>query len=620
MSSTYAFDLEVFPNFFSAIFINVEDSFDEECFLIYKDRDDSARLRNFINREITLVGYNNLYFDNVLLNAILEYKTNLYEIGQQIINDQNKDVISKLRNRKVAYRSIDFKELCGLDISLKQAIIVLEWHKIQELPYPPETIITDEKVPEILAYNRNDILPLIKLWKELQPEINLRKKVTELYHVDVSTKSEGQLPNIIFEKLYSEAVNQPIKKIKEGRTHRSSIVLEECIGKNIWFDSPCLNEFMDRISALDLTPKRVEVEVQGEKKVRVDCPFKECLQFAGLTFNLGVGGIHTQDSPGQFSSDIDHLILDADVTSFYPNIVLYNNIKPLHLSDKFLSIFQGLIKERVEAKARGDKVTADILKISINAVFGKLGNPDYWLYDMLGFYSVTISGQLYLLSLVEHLTLKGIEVISANTDGVTCRVRKDQEDLYYKACQQWQNRTGFSLEFTKYQKYIRRDVNNYVTLKSDGKLKRKGIFETKEDISLYRRLMKGYTPDVIPQCLTNHFIYDISVEETLAKSSNIFDFLMAQRVGKVFEVILRKGLKDEKQQRINRYYACNDGGILIKKDDKRELSILAGVNVQIANDINPKRPFKDYKVNLGWYQAEVEKIISQIEVSQLVLF
>jgi hypothetical protein len=370
-----------------------------------------------------------------------------------------------------------------------------------------------------------------------------------------------------------------------------------------------------------------EIQHNG-KQIQKKTAFKECLHYAGLTFNLGVGGIHTQDNPGIFESTENQTIIDCDVTSFYPNIVLLNEIKPQHLDYKFLEIFKGLIKERIEAKARGDKVTADILKISVNAVFGKLGNPDYWLYDMWAFYSVTISGQLYLLSLVEYLTLNGIEVISANTDGVTCRVRKDQEDLYYRTCKRWEERTGFSLEFTKYKKYVRRDVNNYVALKEDGKLKRKGIFETKNDISLYRRLMKSYTPDIIPQSLTNYLIYNKPVEQTLSQSSNIFDFLMSQRIGKTFEVILRKGNKEEVQQRVNRYYACPNGGTLLKRDRVikgkdsvlREISILSGVQVQLANDIDKKRPFKDYGVDLNWYQSEIEKIIRTIEVEQLVLF
>lgn len=607
MGLTYAFDLELYPNFFSAIFINVEDTFDEHIFLVYGSRNDLKKLKEFVSQKITLVGYNNLYFDNVILNAILEDRTDLFSLSQTIIDNHETDSIRQLRYKKVSYKSIDFKELVGLDISLKQAIIVLEWSKIQELPFPPTQQIKDEDVPIILDYNRNDILPLIKLWEALQPEIELRKKVTQLYKVDVSTKSEGQLPNIIFEKLYSSATNRDVKSIKTGRTNRDSIPLKDCMGKNISFETKQLKGFLDGIKGLELK--------QG---------FKECLQFAGLTFNLGVGGIHTQDKPGVFESDPHYQIIDADVTSFYPNIILLNDIKPAHLSHEFLDIFRGLVKERIEAKAKGDKIKADILKISVNAVFGKLGNPDYWLYDMQSFYSVTISGQLYLLSLIELLTLKGIEVISANTDGVTSKVKKSQLDLYYKTCQEWETRTGFELEFTPYKKYVRRDVNNYVTLKDNGKLKRKGIFETKDDVSLYRRLMKSYTPDIIPQALTNYFIYGIPVLETLKKSSNIFDFLMSQRIGKTFEVVLKTNGSEEKQQRINRYYVSTDGGILFKRDGQgsniREISILSNAQVQIANEINRTKPFSDYKVNLAWYQAEIEKIVRTIEVEQLVLF
>lgn len=599
----YAFDIEIFSNFFSVIFINVEDTFDEKVFLVYKDRNDINELREFVSDPTTLVGYNNLYFDNVLLNAILEYKSDLFQLAQDIISNHNEEYVKSLRYKKVPYSSIDFKEMIGLDISLKQALTVLEWPKIQELPFSPKKVIGDQDVPIILDYNRNDIFPLIKLWEELQPELKIRQKVNELYKVEVSSKSEGQLPNVIFETLYQQAIKKPLYNIKKQRTIRETIRLGDCVGRNISFQSEDLRRFLQSIEELDL--------IQG---------FKEYLSFGGLRFNLGFGGIHSQDSPGSFYSNKDYLIIDCDVTSFYPNIVLLNNIRPEHISPKFLDIFKGLIKQRMEAKKKGDTATADVLKIAINAVFGKLGNPDYWLYDLKSFYSVTISGQLYLLSLVEFLTLKGIEVISANTDGVTCKVKRYKESDYYQACKEWQKTTGFELEFAIYNRYIRRDVNNYIAQKDNGKLKRKGIFETKDDISLYKRLQKSYTPDIIPRALTNYFIYDKPVKETIGQSDNIFDFLMSQRIGKSFEVILRNGKGDEIQQRVNRYYVSNEGGILIKRDKDREISVMANTRVQIVNNVERVKPFANYKVNLGYYCSEVEKIINSIEVAQLQLF
>lgn len=607
--STYAFDIEIYKNFLSVVFVNVENEFDQNTFVVFEDKDDRQKIKDFIVSPITLCGYNNIYFDNVLLNALSEgYNCEgLFSLSQQIIRGENQDTIFNLRRKKVPYKSIDFKELLGLDISLKQAIVVLEWPKIQDLPIPYDATIKPEDVSILVSYNENDVLPLVKLWDNLQPEIELRKRVNQLYKVDVTTESEGRIPNAIFEKLYSSAVGIPIKEIKLGRTIRDKVLLGDCVDKNISFSSSELSSFLSEIKSFDLTER-----------------IKENIYFGGLVFNFGVGGLHTQDKPAGFYSSDDEVIIDADVTSFYPNIVLRNKIKPQHLSEDFLTIFENMTRERIEAKVKKDKIKADILKISINAVFGKLGNPDYWFYDPQAFFSVTISGQLYLLSLVEFLILRGFEVISANTDGIITKVLREREEEYYQACKEWETLTGFELEFTHYEKYIRRDVNNYIA-QGNNKVKRKGDFVCKEDNSLYKRLSQSYSPEIIPQALTNYFVNDIPVEDTLASSKNIFDFFMSQRVNKKFKTIFRNG-NDIELQHTNRYYASLEGGIILKKDTykevDREISILAGTLVQIANDIDRNRPFEDYQVNLKYYKDEVMKIINVIEpsVEQLSLF
>ncbi|MGK3945753.1 hypothetical protein ABK046_46340, partial [Streptomyces caeruleatus] len=82
--------------------------------------------------------------------------------------------------------------------------------------------------------------------------------------------------------------------------------------------------------------------------------------------------------------------------------------------------------------------------------------------------SVTVSGQLYLFMLIEKLVLNGIQVISANTDGVVSRFNLSQEKLFGEIAEWWQNETGFFLEKTPYDMYFRQDVNNYITKKYNG--------------------------------------------------------------------------------------------------------------------------------------------------------
>ena len=66
----YIYDIEIYINYFGVIFKNTATKKIEE-FIVYKDRNDLTKLKQFIaiNNE-WFIGYNNFYFDNQLLNFI----------------------------------------------------------------------------------------------------------------------------------------------------------------------------------------------------------------------------------------------------------------------------------------------------------------------------------------------------------------------------------------------------------------------------------------------------------------------------------------------------------------------------------------------------------------------
>ena len=78
--------------------------------------------------------------------------------------------------------------------------------------------------------------------------------------------------------------------------------------------------------------------------------------------------------------------------------------------------------------------------------------------------------------LIEALSEAGIEVISANTDGITASVKVQDVAAFTAICNTWQENTGFNLEKTVYKKYIRRDINNYIAETAESNVKKKGIF------------------------------------------------------------------------------------------------------------------------------------------------
>src|SRR5206468_2305863 len=115
------------------------------------------------------------------------------------------------------------------------------------------------------------------------------------------------------------------------------------------------------------------------------------------TYKMGIGGLHSTESEVAHIAEADTLLLDRDVVSYYPSIILNQHLFPSHLGRDFLRVYRSIVERRVGAKKAGNKVVADSLKITINGSFGKLGSIYSILFAPDLMIQVTITGQLALL-------------------------------------------------------------------------------------------------------------------------------------------------------------------------------------------------------------------------------
>jgi hypothetical protein len=613
---TFAFDLEVLRNLFTATFLNVEDENERYVFYIGLGKEDYGDLLKFLHKEMTLVGYNSTNYDCPILRFILEHRSehlvaDIYSLSGMLIDDNyrgDKKILALRYPRKVTYSwsNIDLMSLLGLDkigVSLKQVAINLKWHKIQDMPVGYAEKVTVLQLDEILAYNLNDVLITKRLYEEITPLRNLRTELSKLYHVDLSSASDSKMANLLLANIYSNELKVSISTIKDMRTVREKLLLGDCVASFVKFKTPQLQEVLDRISAT------IVYEYTNYK-------YFENVYFANCNFAIGVGGLHTVDTAGIFETDEKHIIRDMDVASYYPNLIINNNFYPAHLGQDFIRVLKRITTERLVAKRANDKVKADGMKILINSIFGKLGSKDFWLQDAKQLLSTTISGEMGLLMLVEDLYLNGIDIISCNTDGVICRIPRELENKYYEVAHNWEGITGMMLEFTTFKKYIRRDVNSYITEKEDGTTKEKGAFLTEID------LKRAYRMPIVAKALYAYFIRSIPVKDTLNNCKDIMEFCISQKTAGNFAMELHTANRIEKLQKTNRFYITKKGGRLIKKDPntKREIGLYVGRLINILNDYDDTVPFEEYSVDLLFYEKEVMKIIDEVEPRQVALF
>jgi len=607
---TLAYDLEVFINLFTATFIDVGNN-EKYVFEISERKNDLTELYKFLVKEKHwLVGYNSFYYDSNILAYILNNHStlvidNIYNILYNIYNISN---ILITEDRAKTYTNkfidIDLMKVGGLFKSLKLVGVSLKWHKLQDLPIDPHSKVKLEDIDKVLEYNLNDVLITKKLYEKLLPEIKMRYDISKKFNINGYTESRSGLANRLLEKFYNETTGIQVKEFKKLRTPRRYIKYSDIILPNVRFVTEPLKKLLN--------------ELNNHIYYKDQPFFSKKVRYKGVSYKLGIGGLHSDDPPEKFIADNKIDIVDADVGSYYPSLIIEYNILPQHLDREFLKKYRELKEERIRAKQKKDMVISDALKIVLNSVFGKMLNENHWLYDPAAGLKITLNGQLFLLMLVESLTISGFEVISANTDGIVTLVPKEKRPLYNYICKEWEKKTGMVLEYTEYAKYIRKDVNNYIAIKKDNKVKTKGDF----DPTIY--IEKGYDKPIVAMALYEYFVNNVQPEQFIVGHNNLLDFCAAYKIDEKFENIhmyVKDGVVyEEKLQRSVRYYVSNTANTLFKRDktSKRDIRYESEHSVTILNDVHNIHDLS--RVNYGYYIAQVRKIINEIEDPQLSLW
>mgnify|MGYP002335479326 FL=1 len=273
---------------------------------------------------------------------------------------------------------------------------------------------------------------------------------------------------------------------------------------------------------------------------------------------LGYGGIHGAIPNFFWEETEDRGIWNEDVGSYYPHLCTINGYTSRNIPSP--QVYEDILERRMQAKAAGDKVTANALKLVCNTTYGCLLNKYNDLFDPLMGRSVCISGQLYLLELAEHCyqEIEGLRIVQLNTDGIMVECDKKDYDKLTEICKEWQERTGFDLEEDTVVKIAQKDVNNYVEVQPGGKAKAKGGY-----------LVKGIAPAgafnvnnsciIVATALKEHFVNGTPVEDTINACDDIFQFQIIAKAGAKYREAYH--LVDGEQvpvQKVNRVYATAD--------------------------------------------------------------
>lgn len=223
-------------------------------------------------------------------------------------------------------------------------------------------------------------------------------------------------------------------------------------------------------------------------------------------------------------------------------------------------VFEDVLNRRMEAKAAGDKVTANALKLVVNTTYGAMLNQYNALYDPLMGRSVCISGQLLLLELAMtlHKSVPDLKIVQLNTDGIMIEFDEDYYDKVLEITDEWQIRTGFELEEDSVKKLVQKDVNNYIEVQPSGDVKIKGGFLVK-GLSKAGAFNVNNNAVIVATAIREYFVNGTPVEETIGKCDDISQFQIIAKAGAKYREAYQL-IDGEKTpvQKVNRVYATTN--------------------------------------------------------------
>ena len=618
------YDIETFLSIFCVVF-KYQDRY--KTFEISERKDQYEELVAFLKegalKRWFFVGFNNVRFDGQVLQWLMEAKEpfkkltgktkakHIMEFAQSVIEKINNKEFPPYQESKLSCQQLDLFLQAHYNnrarsTSLKWLEYSMNWKKIQDLPYKFDEVLSSDKFDDVILYCHNDVDATYEFFKKSEKMVELRfAQQAENLHLELFNKSDSSIGEMLFLDMMSDKLDMEKKYLKKMQTRHDFINLKDVILPYIKFETDEFNSVLGFFKEQTITEATKDA-------------FKHCLIFDGMEYFYGLGGLHAARGNSIFQSDEDNIVLSVDFASFYPNISIKNKFYPEHLSESFCILYEELFEKRKLIPKSNPQNTA--IKLLLNATFGKAGDEYSFLYDKFFQMAITVNGQLILSMLCEQLSkIEGVRMVMANTDGCELIVPKSKKREVYNVCLGIEELTQLQLEYDVYDKLFVRDINNYLSVNTKGKVKTKGAF----DIDL--ELHKNRSERIVPLAVKRYFVDNVSVEETIKnhlfsgnyddlENQGIYDFCIGKKIQSNQNYTIEdneeniiKNIKDK----VIRFYVSTNGDYLKKNysDGRKEITV-GGNKMTMFMDYYDS---ENYNVDYEYYINQAYKIIHNVD-------
>jgi len=503
------------------VFYDIE-IYKEDAFVVFKTIDKNMvgffhnhfeGLKEFISDK-TLVGFNNYYYDDKMLTKMIEQWSpqQLKTLNDEIIGNRDyKMKISPYIDSLDVYQEISTSRPGLKKIEGNMGKMILE----SSVPFDIDRKLTRIELNDSIEYCKYDVDMTIEIY-------------------------------IMRERSYFTAKSRLLERLGDDRAKRWNTTT---ISANLLIDKPLTKWSSLRVEErlLDIVP--VEVREMWEQINNISMKIKVKRATVDEFDNqivFAFGGLHGRNMVKSRHSDV----LLLDVTSMYPNIIIALGILGIYTKG-----YEEILAERVKVK-HVDKPLSDALKLVLNSVSGNLESKYSKLHNPRAAHTLRITGQILIYDLFLRLA-PFVTVVNVNTDGVMFTTNNDS---YKRVWQDWQDEYGLNLELEKYKTIIQRDVNNYIAVKENNKVKAIG------DLKRYGgdKPFENNNTRIVDIAIVDYLLYDKPILTTLQERMDepkLFQYIL-QAGGTYQGTYDREG---KKYNKVNRIFASKKKGFAVFK-------------------------------------------------------
>ena len=511
------YDIEVFKYDWIIVFYDISSN----TWSVFHN--DYQGVREFMLHPHTIFcGFNNKHYDNHILKAIF------CGASPELVKEINDFIIQHdrpgwehyfLRQNRFHFDSFDLMDDTQLGTSLKhiEAHLGMDIEE-SEVSFDIDRPLTKEELEKTIFYCKYDVKATAKFLTLRKNYLDCKISLGSMCGTPLAPAKALYLTNA---RLAAKYLDATYVKRYDGRDY----VYPENLRRE-WIPGEVL-AFFEQI---------------WDKSIPDEQLFKLKLEtvIGGCPCTYAWGGVHGSLTKYHEKATDTRVIENRDVSSLYPSLLdLYNYISR-NCADPLK--YRNTKNERLEAKRRGDKKTANTLKNPLNVASGAMDQPTNPLYDPLNARSMRISGQLLLTELVMELIHRcnTFKLLNFNTDGLMYSVDKSELPLVDSICEAWQlpSRSKFELETDSISECWIKDVNNLMFIKTDGKIKtvggylnygiaEKGAWKINNDHTIVKKAVVAY------------FAHGTPVEKTINDCTDIFDFQIIAKAGGGYKSVFR---------------------------------------------------------------------------------